>query len=461
MAALGVAVALAILSGCGSGADKPVASPGTSPAAPVDSTMTFVLSGDTAGFIVPCGCTTKQFGGLPRRATYLKEARQKFPDYFCYVDAGGSVLNATAYDDVKLEFILKGVKAMRPSALNLGAGEMDIPAQRLEAIASIEQPAFLSTNVHFPAAQHSWITRSSIIQFVNSDASIRNVVFLGVNLNAKKSASLEVDDPHAALQRIIPDVAKEFAPEAIVLRACGDEHAAQKLAAGFPELTAVLVAGCGQSFAPRTENGIITAGVAQKGKFLARVTLTGHRNNWKLSSGEIVELSGSFADDPAQIENLNAYKQRLKELKLDPKDTGEVPALLKNLPADYRYAGSESCAKCHVQDAALHSQSRHAKGLETLRARDFAFDPYCLKCHTTGYGGPGGFVNAEATPQLGGIGCENCHGPGQAHAANPHVKTLVTDSKTACANCHDPENSPKFEFASFWEKIKHGQEKVK
>src|SRR6185503_20777284 len=34
-------------------------------------TLQVVVSGDTRGFIVPCGCTSKQYGGLPRRATYL------------------------------------------------------------------------------------------------------------------------------------------------------------------------------------------------------------------------------------------------------------------------------------------------------------------------------------------------------------------------------------------------------
>ena len=285
---------------------------------------------------------------------------------------------------------------------------------------------------------------------------------LGIDLSCHFKEGLRVLNYQSILQNRIPSLAKEF--DAIVLLAYGDEGLVPPLANEFPELAAIFIAGTRQTAAPKTVNGIIIAAVAQKGKFLVRTTLTGHRNNWKLASGEIVELSESFADDPAQIENLNAYKKRLKELKIDPKDSGEVPALLANLPADYRYAGTAACAKCHIQDSAIFSKTQHAHGLETLRAKEFAFDPFCLKCHTTGYGGPGGFVNADATPALGGIGCENCHGPGQAHAL--HRKSAQKDADhrfeaRMSASCHDPENSPKFEYNAYWQKIAHGQEKLK
>ena len=94
------------------------------PTSPLDSTITFVVSGDTAGFIVPCGCTTKQFGGLPRRATYLNELRKTLGDNLVYIDAGGSVNRASLYDKLKLEYIAKGMTQMKVAALNIGVGEM-------------------------------------------------------------------------------------------------------------------------------------------------------------------------------------------------------------------------------------------------------------------------------------------------------------------------------------------------
>ena len=456
----GIALAVtALLAGCGSGSGTPGV-PATSPNSAKENTssVTFVVSGDTAGFIVPCGCTTKQFGGLPRRATYLTALGKSADGRVVYVDAGGSVQRGTKYDAIKMEYIAQGMKRMDVAALNIGFGEMQLGAKTLGEVAT-RAPLF-STNVAAAGHIQAWPNHLELeMQRASDGGRPVRLAFVGVCMNAKSSEQFSVTLPHSALRNQIPELAKSF--DAVILLAYGKEAEVMKLASDFPELAAVFISSCDQSIAPRNENGLVVAGAAQKGKFLARAELSGRRGNWKLAGGEIVELSESFADDPKQLDNLAAYKQRLKTEKLDPQQTGETPPLLSNLPADYRYAGSTTCATCHVQDAALHQRSQHAHGLETLRNKDFAFDPFCLKCHTTGYGGPGGFVNAEATPELGGIGCENCHGPSAAHAAKPRVKTTWSESKSACLSCHDPENSPKFEFNAYWAKITHGQEKVK
>src|SRR5439155_20973993 len=41
--------------------------------------LELVVSADTAGFIIPCGCTSNQCGGFPRRGTEVK-AGQETPD---------------------------------------------------------------------------------------------------------------------------------------------------------------------------------------------------------------------------------------------------------------------------------------------------------------------------------------------------------------------------------------------
>ena len=53
------------------------------------------------------------------------------------------------------------------------------------------------------------------------------------------------------------------------------------------------------------------------------------------------------------------------------------------------------------------------------------------------------------------VGCESCHGPGEQHSLNPKVRTLFA-AKDQCLQCHDRENSPAFEYATYWSKIVHG-----
>jgi hypothetical protein len=67
--------------------------------------------------------------------------------------------------------------------------------------------------------------------------------------------------------------------------------------------------------------------------------------------------------------------------------------------------------------------------------------PYnCGTCHTTGYSPEGnqdglpGLVGTWAEP---GISCEECHGPGSLHAANPQGVAMVVDRDAEqCGDCH-------------------------
>ena len=79
-------VPLLALSGCGRGA--------ASPAAP--RPLTVLVSAETAGWIVPCGCSVKQAGGLLRRASYAKQVATTAD--VLLADAGGAPGGAALYE---------------------------------------------------------------------------------------------------------------------------------------------------------------------------------------------------------------------------------------------------------------------------------------------------------------------------------------------------------------------------
>lgn len=442
----------AMLPGCSPGnsaaGKKPVALEAVS-----GSSISIVLSGDTGGFIVPCGCATKQFGGLPRRGTYIQGTRSKTSDRLVYLDAGGSVHRATDYDALKLEYIWSGMAAMKPAAMNLGAGEVLLGAKQLRRLAREGVP-LLSSNVKPTDGDAAWKDRIRL-QFDG-----RRIAIVGVCVPpAKVGPGLEVVDPTVALRGLVPRLARSC--DAVVLLVYGKETDCIKLVDEFPELNAVFAAGTGQPIKPRMiHDRTIFASTAVKGKFLARIDAAIEESLWRMLHGEIVELSEDFADEKIQVENLDAYKARLKKELLDPSRTGEAPRFLSSLGKEYQYAGNASCISCHEAETKVHKKSKHSHGLETLAAKGFQYDPYCLKCHTTGYGGPGGFKTAAVSESMGGIGCESCHGPSKAHVLASTTKTMVK-AKESCVTCHDPENSPKFDYAEYWPKIEHKKEKRK
>lgn len=107
-------------------------------------------------------------------------------------------------------------------------------------------------------------------------------------------------------------------------------------------------------------------------------------------------------------------------------------------PAPY-YAGAQACAECHSGIHTSELATRHAHAFDTLKKLGQATNATCLPCHTVGYGLPTGFTSEALTPRLRGVQCENCHGPGALHAANPFdssVKPRVELAGTVCGGCH-------------------------
>ena len=99
--------------------------------------------------------------------------------------------------------------------------------------------------------------------------------------------------------------------------------------------------------------------------------------------------------------------------------------------AKREYVGvHEVCEKCHYVQYKSWEQQPHAKAFESLKPgkrievkratnldpmKDYTEDEECLKCHTTGYGKPDGFVSLKKTPAMTNVQCESCHGPGSEY----------------------------------------------
>jgi len=149
---------------------------------------------------------------------------------------------------------------------------------------------------------------------------------------------------------------------------------------------------------------------------------------------------------------------------------------------DTPHVGSAACGKCHPTEYKALKDGAHAKALEPLaKAAPSGWSvprhkrgvvgisrPECVRCHVTGFGGPGGFPSAiPAKPlehPLAGVGCEACHGPGKAHAADPKKPKAILhlggtcpecNILTICRQCHDDENSPHFDYRQALPKARH------
>jgi predicted CXXCH cytochrome family protein len=100
------------------------------------------------------------------------------------------------------------------------------------------------------------------------------------------------------------------------------------------------------------------------------------------------------------------------------------------------YVGAAACI-CHADPIQKTWKThKHAGAYELLKLVGQEKNEKCLPCHTTGYG-RGGFGQADPKIDLGGVQCEECHGPGSLHASTADkTKITRTPSAAVCARCH-------------------------
>lgn len=128
--------------------------------------------------------------------------------------------------------------------------------------------------------------------------------------------------------------------------------------------------------------------------------------------------------------------------------TGDVISAEKN------YVGSKACAECHEEE--YKTFTTYAKKAHSFKAIEKMRDGLsetelrqCFKCHTTGYGKPGGFVNESQTPEMKNTGCEVCHGPGSVHIETEEISDIINSENMdmrLCETCHSSEIVSAFNF---------------
>jgi len=112
-----------------------------------------------------------------------------------------------------------------------------------------------------------------------------------------------------------------------------------------------------------------------------------------------------------------------------------------------QYAGNEKCSPCHSDIYKSWQDTRHAKAIDSLKKTYQEGLASCVKCHVTGYEKDGGFLDYELTPEMAGVQCEACHGPGGKHITNPMgEKPVRTPGEGLCRDCHTKGQDPGFNY---------------
>jgi hypothetical protein len=114
-----------------------------------------------------------------------------------------------------------------------------------------------------------------------------------------------------------------------------------------------------------------------------------------------------------------------------------------------RYVGMDACGDCHAEAVEHWKGTRHHQAYETLVTGNKQYDLSCVGCHVTGFRKPSGAEVVE-TRGLVDVQCEQCHGPGSAHADDPTpLNVIAKPDQRTCLECHTAEHSDTFSYEAY------------
>ena len=393
-----------------------------------------LLSGDADGLLAPCGCTSPQQGGMKRRATALREGDART----VRLDNGGLAGGTDRQHVLKAEAAAQALDRSAVDAANLGAADARLGEGGAVSLARLSGGRLVSTSLR-PSATVPVPPWRAAGPFLVGGATARPEPLAAA---LRESALSPVEAAHRLAEE---GAIRGLAP---VLLFDGDVQSARAIARAEPELRLVTFRATSRPPAELLREG--SCALATPGEGGKAVVRLAWRGGAFVSSA--LRTLGPEVPDDADATGL--YRRYLEEVSRE-----NLLETSPHVPAK-GFAGSARCLPCHAAAATAWRASDHAHALHTLEKTGNGRDPDCVPCHVVGESHRGmepriAFRSRLTTPALANVGCESCHGAGAAHAAAPRRFFLPKVGEASCKPCHTLENSPRFEFAKYWSRVKH------
>jgi len=411
-----------------------------------------------AGYVEPCRCNSGVLGGLPRRFTYLKQLRAERPNTLCLF--GGDVYTGPGLEaQLKGETSLSFLRMAHYDAVLPGDADLRYGAKALRSAAASGLP-LLCANPPAKAGLGA-VAATATYQFGvpgrPRPVRVGVTAVLGNGLVPSDAAlGLEPTDATLAAKRAVAQIRRQA--DYVILLAHMDLPDALRLADAVPAADLVIAAHVGSLVTqePIVRGNALVVANGDRGRYGTHLDIWfGPGMRLVRFRNVAVPLDSSLRDDPEAAAIVLAMKRKLAAAveAMSPRATDPSP-----------YAGAAECAGCHEPQAKQWSRTPHASAFALLQRGQEGLDasqPECLLCHTVGFGAQGGYVNKARTPQLRGVQCESCHGPGRAHvqaarAGRPHTGDIARAvPRTACVKCHTAEKSPGFNYERSLASVRH------
>ena len=439
--------------------------------------LALVISGRQEGYIEPCGCAglDRMKGGMSRRHAMFKVLREKgWP--LVGIDVGGIARGFGRQAELKFQIMVEGMRKAGYEAITLGRSDLRLPAAELLSVTAgtpDEPSPFHSANVALFGFDAEMTAPWRVIEAAGMKIGVTGM--LGKKWQAEiNNSEIEMIDPETALAKVLPELKTKA--DYLILLAHATMEETRRLAEKFPEFDLMVTAGGAPeppAKAVRIGGKSILVEVGEKG--MDAIVLGLFDDPRHPVRYQRVPLDSRFPASADMAMLMRLYQDQLKREGLSGLGIRPVPHPQKE--TNGRFVGSKECETCHEEVYDVWRRSGHGRAYRTLTELDPPrnFDPECVSCHVVGWHPTGffpyegGYQSLEKTPKLINTGCETCHGPGENHGKaelgndeeliqklrRAMVVTKEESKQRQCVTCHDLDNSPDFDFDTYWPHVKH------
>jgi 2',3'-cyclic-nucleotide 2'-phosphodiesterase (5'-nucleotidase family) len=384
---------------------------------------------ENSGYLEPCGCSSNQLGGFPRRESFIKDLRKK--GNVIIVDNGDITGGFGKLTRIKYKTSIEAMNLIGYDILNLGEGDLFLGTDYIMNLEKNAKFPFISANIRLNNSKpfKGYIIKKSDslrIAFVGVISKKFEEQIKGINKN------IRIEAPISSIKSIIKDLKNKA--DIFILLAHMDIEEASNIAKRI-QLFDVIIASHREYplMKPINIGRTMIVNNGGKGEYIGMLKISKDKKIYS----DIIPMDNKIPDSPLITRILNRYEDRIAKEGFSEEKSSPVDGGI--------YAGTKKCGECHKKEIDIWRNSRHSRAYIDLKLKKKEKNPECLNCHTIKYG----YMNKEE-----GIGCEGCHGVGGNHSLNPksgYGYVSVDD----CILCHDRYRSPNFNYNKYMSKIKH------
>ncbi len=444
-------------------------------------TLRIMMTGNTQGFLEHCGCKVSQEGGIARRATVIKDIREKFPETLL-IDVGGffpfksNIYDLTNQDIEELNVFAKSMNYMSYDLATISFPELYYGYSQFHSS---------TETLGFPIVCANIKREGKLVALPHTSVSVGKykIGFLGIYQHPitrysknyeyylqDRTSDLEFLDPLDTINQYLPELNKENDLVIVI---------------GYlePELINEIVSIEGLDIIISWGNNE-TRLFRDQGLVVSKFDLSGFKEDalviyspkeaglYALSLQEfyinqtnkvigtqlkMTALSSDIIDDKIVRSMIDSIYIESRSAKVEPLrkwDEHFTESKFEHL-GESAYVSVESCKSCHPDQYTQWQSSSHAFAINTLLDVRRQNNPKCIVCHVTGVGHATGYKIGDLKHPMLNVQCEACHGPGGKHIGNPIQFEMVRQPPARlCITCHDEEHSD-FNFSTYYEKVKH------